>query len=126
MPEEFAQLRRLLEARLGKRGRREYIQILRLLECFSLESVQQAAREALRLQAISFDALKHLVLCGIEQRPAHLDLGNYPHLPAAQVAVTAAADYLSLLTPASQAPVDAVGAAACVGSGIASVEGGGA
>lgn len=99
LPEEFTQLRRLLEARLGKKGRREYIQILRLLECFSLESVHQAAKEALRLQAISFDALKHLVLCGIEQRPPHLDLGNYPHLPAAEVSLTAAADYLSLLTP---------------------------
>jgi len=98
LPEEFAQLRRLLEARLGKKGRREYIQILRLLECFSLESVHQAAREALRLQAISFDALKHLVLCGIEKRPARLDLGNYPHLPTAQVSVTLAADYMSLLT----------------------------
>lgn len=98
LPAEFAQLRRLLEARLGKKGRREYIQILRLLECFSLESVHQAAREALRLQAISFDALKHLVLCGIEKRPARLDLGSYPHLPTAQVSVTLASDYMSLLT----------------------------
>ena len=104
LPEEFTQLRRLLEARLGKKGRREYIQILRLLECFSFESVHQAAKDALRLQAISFDALKHLVLCGIEQRPAHLDLGNYPHLPAAQVAITAATDYLSLLTPPEPVP----------------------
>jgi transposase len=102
LPEEFAQLRRLLEARLGKNGRREYIQILRLLECFSLESVHQAAREALRLQAISFDALKHLVLCGIEKRPARLDLGNYPHLPTAQVSITMATDYMSLLSPLSQ------------------------
>jgi hypothetical protein len=98
LPEEFPQLRRLLEARLGKRGKREYIQMLRLMECFPVEVVQRAAREALRLQAISFDALKHLVLCTIEQRPARLDLQNYPHLPRAQVATTAATDYLSLLT----------------------------
>jgi len=32
LPEEFAQLRRLLEARLSKRGKREYVQVLRLLE----------------------------------------------------------------------------------------------
>ena len=44
-----------------------------------------------------FDAVKHLLLCRIEQRPARLDLENYPHLPAAQVATTAAADYLTLL-----------------------------
>ncbi len=47
---------------------------------------------------ISFDAVKHLLLCRIEQRPARLDLENYPHLPAAQVATTAAADYLALLS----------------------------
>jgi hypothetical protein len=50
--------------------------------------------------AISFDAVKHLLLCRIEQRPARLDLENYPHLPAAQVATTAAADYLTLLSQA--------------------------
>jgi hypothetical protein len=36
-------------------------------------------------------------LCRIEQRPARLDLENYPHLPVAQVATTVAADYLALL-----------------------------
>lgn len=98
LPTEFAQLRRLLEARLGKRGKREYIQMLRLLEHFEWDVVQQAAQEALRLQAISFDALKHLVLCRLEQRPARLDLHRYPHLPLAQVETTAATDYLSLLS----------------------------
>jgi len=58
-----------------------------------------AVRDALRLRAISFDAVKHLLLCRIEQRPPRLDLENYPHLPVAQVATTAAADYLALLTP---------------------------
>ena len=32
LPEEFATLRRLIEARMGKRGKREFVQILRLLE----------------------------------------------------------------------------------------------
>jgi hypothetical protein len=50
------------------------------------------------MRTISFDAVKHLLLCRIEQRPPRLDLGNYPHLPVAQVATTAAADYLALLT----------------------------
>jgi len=31
LPAEFAELRRQMEARLGKRGRREYVQVLRLL-----------------------------------------------------------------------------------------------
>ncbi len=36
LPECFARLRRLLEARLHKGGKREYVQVLRLLETFSL------------------------------------------------------------------------------------------
>ena len=98
LPEEFAQLRRLLEARLSKRGKREYVQVLRLLETFSMAEVTQAIEDALRMRAISFDAVKHLLLCRIEQRPPRLDLENYPHLPVAQVATTAASDYLALLT----------------------------
>ena len=32
LPEEFAALRRLLESRMGRRGKREFVQVLRLLE----------------------------------------------------------------------------------------------
>jgi transposase len=99
LPEEFAQLRRLLEARLWNRGKREYVQVLRLLETFSMTELTQAVADALRMRAISFDAVKHLLLCRIEQRPPRLDLENYPYLPMAQVATTAASDYLALLTP---------------------------
>ena len=98
LPAEFPRLRRLLEARLGKRGRRDYVQVLRLLETFSVEEVRDGIQAALRLGAISFDAVKHLVLCAIEQRPPRLDLENYPHLPVAQVAVTQATDYQALLS----------------------------
>lgn len=94
---EFAELRRQMEARLGKRGRREYVQVLRLLETFPMGEVGAAIRQALALRAISFDAVKHLVLCAIEQRPPKLDLENYPHLPLAEVALTRAADYQALL-----------------------------
>jgi hypothetical protein len=97
LPAEFAELRRQMEARLGKRGRREYVQVLRLLETFSLDEVSAAIQQAQLLQAISFDAVKHLVLCAIEQRPPKLDLENYPHLPAAMVALTRAADYQVLM-----------------------------
>jgi hypothetical protein len=63
---------------------------MRPLETFSMEEVSQAIKDALRLRAISFDSVKHLLLCRIEERPPRLDLGNYPHLPVAQVATTAA------------------------------------
>jgi len=98
LPEGFAQMHRLMEARLGKKGKREFVQTLRLLETFAVPEVERAIDDALRLGAISFDAVKHLLLCRIERRPAPLDLENYPHLPAAQVATTAVADYLTLLS----------------------------
>jgi transposase len=97
LPEEFAELRRQMEARLGKRGRREYVQVLRLLETFSMGEVAAAVRQALCFPAIAFDAVKHLLLCAIEHRPPRLDLQNYPHLPLAEVALTRAADYQVLL-----------------------------
>lgn len=102
LPEEFAELRRQMEARLGKRGRREYVQVLRLLETFSISEVAAGVRQALRFPAIAFDAVKHLVLCAIEQRPPRLDLENYPHLPVAEVALTRAADYQVLLAQESR------------------------
>jgi len=100
LPEEFIELRRQMEARLGKRGRREYVQVLRLLETFSLPEVSAAVRQALRFPAIAYDAVKHLLLCAIESRPPKLDLENYPHLPLAEVALTRAADYQVLLEQA--------------------------
>jgi hypothetical protein len=100
LPEEFLELRRQMEARLGKRGRREYVQVLRLLETFSLAEVAAGVRQALRFPAISFDAVKHLVLCALERRPPRLDMDNYPHLPMTEVALTRAADYQVLLQEA--------------------------
>jgi hypothetical protein len=73
------------------------VQVLRLLETFSISEVATGARQALQLRAIAFDAVKHLVLCAVEQRPPKLDLENYPHLPTAEVALTRAADYQVLL-----------------------------
>jgi transposase len=97
LPECYLQLRRLLEARLKKHGSREYVQVLRLLESFDLAEVTHAVEQALGLGAISFDAVRHLLLCRIERRPPRLDMQNYPHLPLAQVRTTQAADYMSLL-----------------------------
>jgi transposase len=97
LPECFVQLRRLLETRLKKHGSREYVQVLRLMETFDLSEVTHAVEQALRLGTISFDAVRHLLLCRIERRPPRLDMENYPHLPLAQVHTTQAADYMTLL-----------------------------
>ena len=98
LPECFAQLRRLLEARLKKHGAREYVQVLRLMETFAFEEVTRAINDALQLGTISFDAVRHLLLCRIERRPPRLDMENYPHLPLAQVCTTQVTDYMALLT----------------------------
>src|ERR1039458_2523483 len=55
LPDCFLHLRRLLELRLKKHGRREFIQVLRLLETFALEEVSGAIEDALRMNTISFD-----------------------------------------------------------------------
>ena len=62
LPEEFATLRRLLEARMGKQGKREFVQVLRLMEVFRANEVAAAVRDAIARGAIGFDAVKHLVL----------------------------------------------------------------
>jgi len=97
LPAEFEELRRLLEARLGKGGRKEYIQVLRLLETFDDAQVAAAVEDALRLSAISYDAVKHLVLARIERRAPRLDLTAYPYLPQAHVGITDVRSYLALL-----------------------------
>jgi len=97
LPDAFAHLRRLLEARMGNRGKREFIQVLRLMEVFDLKVVSAAVTDAIRLGAAGFDAVKQLVLCRIEKRPPRLDLAAYPYLPKATVRTTSAADYTGLL-----------------------------
>jgi transposase len=97
LPDAFPTLRRLLEARMGKAGKREYVQVLRLVETFDLKELHGAVKDALRLGAIGYDAVKLLVLCRVERRPPRLDLDVYPYLPRARVATTAAASYMSLL-----------------------------
>ena len=85
LPEVFDRLRRLLEARMDQRGRKEYLQVLRLLETFDLAQVERGIQQALSLDAPSVDAVKHLILCALEQRPAKLNLTLYPYLPEACV-----------------------------------------
>ena len=98
LPEEFGVLRRLLESRMGPRGKWKFVQVLRLMENFRKEEVYEGVRDALRLGAISFDAIKHLVLCRMEGRPQRLDLELYPYLPRVTVTTTSASDYMALMS----------------------------
>ena len=106
LPEAFATLRRLLEARMGKNGKREFVQVLRLMETFTLDDVAAAVVDAVERGAVGFDAVKHLVLCRIERRPPRLDMTIYPYLPKAVIATTSAHSYMDLLA-GSEAEVTA-------------------
>ena len=66
--------------------------------------VHAAVRDALRLEAISLDAVRHLVLCRLEGRPSRLDLELYPYLPRVRVSTTCTGDYMSLLSRSSGCP----------------------
>lgn len=79
------------------RSREVFVPLTRLMESFHLLEVTHAVEHALQLGTISFDAVRHLLLCNIERRPPRLDMANYPHLPLAQVRTTQAADYMTLL-----------------------------
>ena len=98
LPEEYRTLRRLLEARHGKEGQAGIVQVLRLLENFSHQEVHHAVKDALRLGALSFDAVKHLLLCRLEGKLPRLDLDLYPYLPRVTVKTTSATDYMALLS----------------------------
>ena len=101
LPDEFATLRRLLEARMGRHGKREFVQVLRLMETFAIDDVASAVRDAIQRGAVGVDAVKHLVLCRIERRPPRLDMAVYPYLPKATVATTSARAYMDLLSGAA-------------------------
>jgi hypothetical protein len=98
LPPELATLRRLMEARRIKAGRREYVQVLRLLESFGIDDLHAAVKTALQSGAVGFDAVKHLVLCQVEKRPPKSNLDVCPCLPRANVAITSAAACMCLLS----------------------------
>ena len=69
LPDEFGHLRRLLEARLGNKGKREFIQVLRLMEVLDPNLVALAVARAIKLGALSFDAVKQIAVARLERRP---------------------------------------------------------
>jgi hypothetical protein len=79
-----------------------HVQVLRLLETFGMDDLHAAVKKALKLGAVGFDAVKHLVLCQVEKRPPRLDLDVYPYLPRANVEATRAASYMALMSEAAE------------------------
>ena len=97
LPPEFIKVEKILEDREGKKGKREYIRILRLLETHGLDDVEKGLQAALRLGTLRVDAIKHLILCHMEERPANLNLLDFPKVPKVNVHTTSANDYAALI-----------------------------
>ena len=102
LPDEFLRLRRLWEARLGKPGTREYVQVLRLLEDFQLDHVRGAIRDAVTSGGDRVRC-RHAprAVSPRTGRPTSI-CAQYPHLPVPRVTTTAAADYLTLLAAGAE------------------------
>lgn len=106
LPTEFVTLHRLLESRMGKKGKREYVQVLRLMETFSIDDVLAGIRQALNMGAIGYDAVKMLTLCAIEKCPPKLGHDRYPFLPKATVETTNPNAYMALLSAGPEVTVE--------------------
>lgn len=97
LPSVFNKLQILLEQRSGKEGKREYIRVLRLLETYSLEQLENGVKDALKLGVFNIESIKHLLLCRLDKRPPDLNMKEYPHLPNVSVQMTRSQDYGQLL-----------------------------
>jgi transposase len=106
LPKEFATLHRLLEARMGKKGKREYVQVLRLMETFAIDDVLAGIKQALNMGAVGYDAVKMLMLCRIEKCPPRLGTDSYPFLPKTTVEMTNPDAYMALLSVGSETTIE--------------------
>ncbi len=82
LPDCFALLRRRLETSLGWQGTREYITVLRLLECASLAELARAVMAALAIGTTSSDAIALILRQRAERAVALFALDGHPHLQA--------------------------------------------
>jgi hypothetical protein len=97
LPECFATLRRRLENERAGDGTREYIRVLRLLEKHSLAEVRRAVEQALRVGAVTRDAVAQFLWPSEPWRATVFRLDGHPHLRHVQVAAADLNQYRSLL-----------------------------
>jgi hypothetical protein len=82
LPEVFPTLRRRLEEADSKKGTRQYIRVLRLLEKHELEAVAAAIERALRLAIVDADGVRLILERGLDQPVPGFDLSARPGLAA--------------------------------------------
>lgn len=98
LPESFAMLRRLLETEPGGLGTREFIRVLRLLECVSLPQLTDAVEYALDIGVHDADSIRVIVEHRREAPVPLFSLDGRPHLRLVDVGRTDVAAYRALLT----------------------------
>ena len=85
LPECFAVLRRRLEAEREGDGTREYIRVLRLLENHRLPPLRQAVEKALRVGAMTRDAIAQFLNPQPQWRHTVFRLDGHPHLRGVKI-----------------------------------------
>ena len=98
LPECFGILRRRLENERAGEGTREYIRVLRLLEKHSMSELRRAVEEALRIGAITRDAIAQFLHPREEWRMTRFTLDGHPHLRHVRVATANVHQYGELLS----------------------------
>jgi transposase len=103
LPECFGLLRRRLEAADPRRGTRDFIRVLRLLERFSLDQLTGAIDYALDIDVIDADSIRTIVEHRADTPVALFPLDGRPHLAHVSVEVTNVSAYQALLDPSTPA-----------------------
>jgi transposase len=98
LPECFDALRRRLESDYGKQGKRDYIQVLLLLERYSVARLEEAVKKALDYGAIRPDAVRQFLFDDPDLSRTTFSLDGREHLKGVNVATTNVASYDGLLS----------------------------
>jgi len=85
LPPVFETLRRRLQSKAGKPGKREYIRILRLLEHHTLDQLARGVDRALSMSTTAYEAVRLCVECEKEVSVELFSLDGRPHLQQVQL-----------------------------------------
>jgi transposase len=98
LPDCFTVLRARLERERAGAGTREFIQVLRLLECYSLREVSRAVERGLSCNALIRDAIAQFLIPQEDWRQTPFHLEGREHLRGVRVASTDVTAYAELVT----------------------------
>jgi transposase len=98
LPGCFGDLRRRLEADSGKQGKRDYIQVLMLVERYPVARLAGAIEKALACGAVRPDAVKQFLFDAPDLRGTAFTLDGREHLKAVSVEATDVSAYGALLS----------------------------